>query len=167
MGTVIVEFSQGRTILEEILQSDTYMKSIADALVLVAKKCKFEGWLLNIECDLNGNKITQLKEFAEYLTVQMHKAIPASVVFWYDSIINTGHLSWQNELNNKNKLFFDACDGILINYTWDEKNLQRTAEAVFNQPEMLKNIFIGIDVFGRGQVAKFQSNVVCTLMPNL
>ena len=160
LGTVIVESASGRILLEEILQSETFMQSIADALVGVAKSCKFEGWLLNIECSLAENKIQMLRNFAEYLTQKMRKEISNSFVIWYDSILSTGQLVWQNELNDKNKLFFDACDGILLNYGWSEEHLKRSAEAINNDRHKMNNIFVGIDVFGRGQTAKFETDKV-------
>lgn len=160
LGTIIVESSSGRTILEEILQSEDYMKSIANALVLIANYCKFEGWLLNVECSLDKRKIPMLRDFLQYLTERTRAAIPNGKIIWYDSIVETGILSWQNELNEKNKMFFDVSDGILINYTWSELNLMNSAKIVANNPMDMKRIFIGIDVFGRGQVAKFQSNLV-------
>lgn len=162
LGTVIFENMAGRTILEEILQSAETLKSVVDSLVLIAKRCNFEGWLLNVECDLKPNKIPLLRDFVEYLTLQMHENVHHGVVIWYDSIIESGQLVWQNELNTKNKLFFDACDGILINYAWNELSLKRTEEIVNGMPEAMSKIYFGIDVFGRGQKAKFETAVVST-----
>jgi len=36
----------------------------------------------------------------------------------YDSVTINGDLWWQNELNEYNKSFFDICDGIFTNYSW-------------------------------------------------
>ena len=36
----------------------------------------------------------------------------------YDSVTVHGDLDWQDQLNDKNKPFFDICDGIFVNYTW-------------------------------------------------
>lgn len=36
----------------------------------------------------------------------------------YDSVTKDGDLNWQDQLNGKNKPFFDLCDGIFVNYTW-------------------------------------------------
>lgn len=162
LGTVIFENFAGRIILEEILQSEQALKSVVDALVLIAKRCNFEGWLLNVECDLKPSKIPLLRDFVEYLTLQMHQHVLHGVVIWYDSIIESGQLVWQNELNTKNKLFFDACDGILINYSWNEQSLIRTENMVNGMPEVMSKIYFGIDVFGRGQKAKFETAVVST-----
>lgn len=37
----------------------------------------------------------------------------------YDSVTIDGKLTWQNQLNENNKPFFDLCDGILVNYSWE------------------------------------------------
>lgn len=33
-------------------------------------------------------------------------------MIWYDSVIDTGELKWQDELNLNNKDFFDVSDGV-------------------------------------------------------
>lgn len=48
------------------------------------------------------DKVENLRKFVEYLTSQIHQAIPGSEVIWYDSVLNTGQLKWQDELNDKN-----------------------------------------------------------------
>lgn len=45
-----------------------------------------------------------------------------------------------------NRMFFDSCDGIFVNYTWKEENLQHSVRAA---GQRLHDVFIGIDVFGR------------------
>lgn len=157
LGTVILENAAGQIILEEILRSEHTFKLVADALVLIAMLFKFEGWLLNVECELDSTKIPLLRDFVEYLTLQMHQKVQHGVVIWYDSIIESGQLKWQNELNIKNKLFFDVCDGILINYGWNEQSFNRSKEIVNGMPEAMSKIYFGIDVFGRGQRAQFET----------
>lgn len=41
--------------------------------------------------------------FLQYLTEQMHERVPSSLVLWYDSVIQSGELKWQNELNQSNR----------------------------------------------------------------
>ena len=43
------------------------------------------------------------------------------MVIWYDAVTIEGKLVWQNTLNGLNKPFFDACDGLWVNYTWKEE----------------------------------------------
>ncbi|CAG2100397.1 unnamed protein product [Medioppia subpectinata] len=72
-----------------------------------------------------------------------------SLVIWYDSVISPGgELKWQNELNCNNWCFFDACDAIFLNYTWNETNLKTSYERA-HQMRRNYDVFVGIDVFGR------------------
>ena len=47
-----------------------------------------------------------LKHFVKYLTEKMHAAVSHSLVIWYDSVIETGQLQWQDEVNKKNWYIF-------------------------------------------------------------
>lgn len=47
-------------ILEKVLESREKFEQVADSLVLVAKYCGFEGWLMNIECSVNKDKVGML-----------------------------------------------------------------------------------------------------------
>lgn len=60
LGTFIVEFSPGMLIMEKVLESREKMEQVADSLVLVAKYCGFEGWLMNIESPVNKDKVPML-----------------------------------------------------------------------------------------------------------
>lgn len=49
---------------------------------------------------------------------QLSQARPGSLVLWYDSVTTSGSIVYNNELVKENKPFFDACDGIFLNYGW-------------------------------------------------
>lgn len=55
--------------MEKVLESREKMEQIADSLVLVAKYCGFEGWLMNIECSVNQDRVGMLM----YVTVSKSK----------------------------------------------------------------------------------------------
>jgi len=44
------------------------------------------------------------------------------------------------------RIFFEACDGIFLNYSWDMDNLALSA---LNAGERITDVYVGIDVFGR------------------
>ncbi len=120
------------------------MEKYVEKLVQLTLHYNFDGWLINIEnkIDNTGNLIYFVKELTRRL-----KAINEELykVIWYDSVIETGELKWQNELNKLNECFFNVCDGIFVNYSWKFENLANcTAYA-----DRLQDIFIGVDVFGR------------------
>ncbi|XP_016102942.1 cytosolic endo-beta-N-acetylglucosaminidase-like [Sinocyclocheilus grahami] len=89
----------------------------------------------------------------------MHEHVPGSVVIWYDSVLKNGTLDWQNKLNDDNRIFFDACDGIFTNYNWTEQSLEWMKSYSAAQGRFA-DIYVGIDVFARGKVVggKFETN---------
>ncbi|KAG5885999.1 hypothetical protein JTB14_025393 [Gonioctena quinquepunctata] len=155
LGTLITEFESGSKICDQnIFKNRESMMSFAESLAELTKIFGFDGWLLNIE-----NKVVNidvLKEFVPYITNLIHQVNSENLVIWYDSVTIKGDLNWQNELNDKNKFFFDSCDGIFLNYTWTEETLMRTAEVAKARNF---DVFVGLDVFGRNMFGggKFNS----------
>ncbi|XP_061713792.1 cytosolic endo-beta-N-acetylglucosaminidase isoform X2 [Cydia pomonella] len=153
IGTVITEWGDGADIWEELLSEPEAWKGFASNLVAIAKTLKFDGYLLNVE-----NKITkpaELVEFVRYLHMLLHSEIPDSVLIWYDSVTVAGELAWQNTLNDKNKAFFEACDGIFTNYSWSERHVL-AARAAAGQRRA--DVFVGLDVWGRNFLGGGQFN---------
>lgn len=144
IGTVITEWAEGVVFWDKILDSELEYQNFISALVAIAKTLKFDGWLLNIE-----NKIAKpdvLLEFVKALHKTLHQELVDPVLIWYDSVTIKGHLNWQNGLNEQNKAFFDACDGLFTNYSWTEENVMSSAEAAGDR---IRDLYIGIDVWGR------------------
>ena len=76
----------------------------------------------------------------------------AGEVIWYDAVTANGELKWQDELNEKNADFFFNCDGIFLNYNWKAQNLKRSLDTLRSRNAICRStdIYVGIDVFGRG-----------------
>ncbi|XP_011156216.1 cytosolic endo-beta-N-acetylglucosaminidase isoform X1 [Solenopsis invicta] len=148
LGTVITEGSNNTW--DTILASQENARRFADALVLIAKSYQFEGWLLNVENKIKQEDIDNLIYFVKYLTESIHNEIEDSEIIWYDSVTNKGELNWQNELNDKNKEFFLNCDGIFLNYTWTELRLSNSCLFAKELGRDIKDIYVGLDVWGRG-----------------
>lgn len=96
--------------------------------------------------------------FVEKLRDATEQLVPHGRVFWYDSVIDDGQLNWQNELNERNVRFFRLSHGTLINYNWNDASLATTGSSVEREKVPLNRVFMGLDVFGRGQLARFQSD---------
>ncbi|XP_065301579.1 cytosolic endo-beta-N-acetylglucosaminidase-like [Dermacentor albipictus] len=143
LGTFIVEAEPGTKILNEIREGNLSSK-VASQLALIAAAYKFDGWLINIESEMDKSCGPFLKEFLKAVTLETHRAVPGSLVIWYDSVLPNGKLDWQNELNSKNSCFFDLCDGIFLNYAWTEKMLQKSAILAGSRKT---DVYVGIDVF--------------------
>ncbi|CAD6230850.1 GSCOCG00006846001-RA-CDS [Cotesia congregata] len=149
LGTVMTEWTEGEEVWSQILSSIEETEKFAGALILLAKHFNFEGWLLNIENDINPDDIDQLKYFVQYLTDGIHSEIDDAEIIWYDSVINNGSLIWQNELNDKNSDFFDFADGIFVNYNWTDTGLL-SSRSIAERENRALDIYVGIDVWGRG-----------------
>ncbi|KAG5081396.1 hypothetical protein JHK86_005461 [Glycine max] len=121
-------------------------RSLPKHLAELAVNLGFDGWLLNMEVSLKPKQISNLKEFVNHLSLTTHSSVPGSLVIWYDSVTINGDLWWQDELNEHNKPFFDICDGIFTNYTWQEDYPRRSA-AVAGDRKF--DVYMGIDIFGR------------------
>ncbi|CAD5112745.1 DgyrCDS1964 [Dimorphilus gyrociliatus] len=143
LGTFIVEWEDGRKMLDEILKDDINIEKSVDMLVKLCNYYGFDGWLINIESKVQEDTVVKLQTFLKMLTQKMHISKTFSKIIWYDSIISNGNLEWQNELNDLNNCFLKYSDAIFLNYTWTEANLN-------NSMKDNKKVFVGIDVFGRG-----------------
>nr|XP_033816155.1 cytosolic endo-beta-N-acetylglucosaminidase [Geotrypetes seraphini] len=149
LGTFITERDTGAKVCEAFLAGEESFRAVADQMVRVAQFYRFDGWLINIENLLSVVAVKNTPRFLHYLTEQLKKHVPGGLVLWYDSVVENGKLKWQNELNEKNRTFFDSCDGIFTNYNWTEQHLDRmSAQAAERQAD----VYVGVDVFARGSV---------------
>lgn len=156
MGTLITEWAAGQRTCQRQLGSNKAADALAARLVKISKLNGIEGWLINIENELSENGVNVMLYFLEKLTKLMHEHIPGSTVLWYDAVTIHGKLTWQNTLNAENKLFFDKCDGIFLNYAWKEDTPAEAAAVA--GPGREKDVYFGIDCFGRGMISIAPTN---------
>ncbi|XP_021032684.1 cytosolic endo-beta-N-acetylglucosaminidase isoform X2 [Mus caroli] len=150
LGTFITEWQEGGRLCEAFLAGDEpSFQAVADRLVQIAQFFRFDGWLINIENSLTPAAVRNTPLFLQYLTAQLHQQVPGGLVLWYDSVVQSGQLKWQDELNDQNRVFFDSCDGFFTNYNWREDHLQRM---VAQAGERLADVYVGVDVFARSNV---------------
>ncbi|XP_059456645.1 cytosolic endo-beta-N-acetylglucosaminidase 1 [Corylus avellana] len=155
LGTFITEWDEGRVISNKLLSTKESARMYAERLRDLAVALGFDGWLINMEVNLDSGQIPNLKEFVNHLNQSMHSSVPGSLVIWYDSVTIHGDLQWQDQLNEMNKPFFDICDGIFVNYTWKGDYPRRSA-AVAGDRKF--DVYMGIDVFGRNTYGGGQWN---------
>ncbi|KAI8087826.1 endo-b-N-acetylglucosaminidase [Gilbertella persicaria] len=128
----------------------------ADKLVAIAKYFGFDGWLINIESEFFSFptnprfKAQELAKFIGYLTETIHQQIPGSQIIWYDSMIYTGDIYYQNQLTHRNMLFFKEADGIFINYWWRKEYPEMTRRMAERCGKSGFDVYFGTDVWGRG-----------------
>ncbi|KAJ9160380.1 hypothetical protein P3X46_025787 [Hevea brasiliensis] len=165
LGTFITEWDDGRRICDKLLETEESARMYAERLAELAVALGFDGWLINMEINLEVEQIPNLKEFVSHLTQTMHSSLPGSLVIWYDAITIDGKLEWQDQLSQKNKPFFDLCDGIFVNYTW-KRNYPELSAAVAGARKF--DVYMGIDVFGRNTYGggQWNTNVALEVLKN-
>ncbi|XP_017380450.1 cytosolic endo-beta-N-acetylglucosaminidase isoform X1 [Cebus imitator] len=150
LGTFITEWNEGAKLCEAFLAgNERSYQAVANQLVQIAQFFRFDGWLINIENPLSLAAVGNMPPFLRYLTTQLHRQVPGGLVLWYDSVVQSGQLKWQNELNQHNRVFFDSCDGFFTNYNWQEEHLERM---LGQAGERRAHVYVGVDVFARGNV---------------
>ncbi|KAI6656431.1 Cytosolic endo-beta-N-acetylglucosaminidase [Oopsacas minuta] len=147
LGTLITEGEKGYGICLEILRNQASLNRSVDLILSITRYYGFDGWLVNIENPLPPSLIDRMVEFLKQLTFGVKRINPEGAVIWYDAVTVRGELRWQNKLNQLNKIFFDACDGIFLNYHWSDLALQDTKHL---SGARATDVYVGIDVFGRG-----------------
>ncbi|CAL9187816.1 unnamed protein product [Musa hybrid cultivar] len=160
LGTFITEGEDGSKICDTLLSTKEAARMYAERLTELATHLGFDGWLVNMEVTLDRTQIDNLKEFVDHLSRTMHFQIPGSLVIWYDAVTIDGSGGSQNKLNQENKPFFDLCDGILVNYLWEEPDVEDSASVA---GERKFDVYMGIDVFGRGTFGGGQWNTNAAL----
>ncbi|KFK38487.1 hypothetical protein AALP_AA3G119600 [Arabis alpina] len=160
LGTFITEWDEGKATCKEMFATKESAQMYAERLAELATALGFDGWLINIENEIDEEQIPNLMEFVSHLTKILHLFTPGALVIWYDSVTVHGHLKWQDRLTEKNKPFFDLCDGIFMNYTWKEGYPKLSAEAAGDRKF---DVYMGIDVFGRGSFGGGQWTVNAAL----
>ncbi|OJT04414.1 Cytosolic endo-beta-N-acetylglucosaminidase 2 [Trametes pubescens] len=120
----------------------------------------FDGYLLNIETALRGG-VEQTRALTLWIAIlerELKRAVGQHAhVIWYDSVIVDGRLEWQDRLNSVNLPFFLPSTAFFSNYTWRSHYPNATAQyllsldqSLSHRPKELQDLFIGIDVWGRG-----------------
>ncbi|KAF9061330.1 glycosyl hydrolase family 85-domain-containing protein [Rhodocollybia butyracea] len=144
--------------------SPHYARLFAD----LAKQRGFDGYLLNFECPLVGG-IEQTRALAGWITLlreELKKKVgDFAEVVWYDSVVFTGQLAWQDRLNSLNLPFFLSSSSLFTNYTWRNNYPSLTAQYFLSldasltgnaeshphiEVKKLHDIYVGVDVWGRG-----------------
>ncbi|KAF7799963.1 hypothetical protein EIP86_011206 [Pleurotus ostreatoroseus] len=135
----------------------------ARLLAHLAYQRGFDGYLLNIECALAGGReqTRALCGWIALLESELKNLVgDHAQVVWYDSVIIDGRLRWQDRLNSFNLPFFLPSSGFFTNYTWQPHYPLATAEYFLSldpkhltspRPKSLKDVYVGVDVWGRGQ----------------
>ncbi|KAK9833781.1 hypothetical protein WJX74_005705 [Apatococcus lobatus] len=149
LGTFITEWAEGGALCEQLFASPEAAETAAGQLSRIAVHHGFDGWLLNIENTLSEAAITNLLHFIRVMTEQAHGMDPSGTILWYDAVTMEGKLEWQDTLSPLNAPFFQACDGLFVNYSWKAETPAQAAAAALASGRPETDVYMGIDVYGR------------------
>ena len=134
-----------------LLSDDSKRQQFARSVAHLMSVYKFDGWLLNVENSVRPALMSNLVDLAKRLNEECKRVNSSAKIIWYDSVTYPeGNLAWQDELNEKNKIFFDHCDGIFLNYCWRTGHLIKSL-SMAGQRRL--DVYVGIDVFGKNLIS--------------
>ena len=140
--------------LEDLVQQNTDGSyPLADKLIEVAEKNRFDGWFFNQETSGADSALAQeTVNFMRYIERNSDLEI-----IWYDSMLENGSISWQGELNSNNDAFFDgprasdrASDSMFLDFRWNASKLDNSAARAESVGRSRYEIYAGVDTEGSG-----------------
>lgn len=144
-GTILTEWEAGKSVCKQLFASAGTAAALTAVLLCLAEIYQLDGWLINIENTLdNKTDIPIVIDFLQQLTAGMRAR--GAQVLWYDAVTMEGKLRWQNKLNKLNLPFFQACDGIFINYGWTAD--VPVVSALYAGIGRRYDVYFGIDCWG-------------------
>ncbi|MFT3793588.1 endo-beta-N-acetylglucosaminidase [Flavobacterium sp.] len=171
-------FGGSTATLQNFLEVDGSGNFIAiPKMVEMMQHYQFDGWFINQETATNSTVAGQMHDFLRDLTTAVEAV--GKEVMWYDAMILSGSVGWQNRLNSNNSPFVQDdqdADGtfetrvsssIFINFFWSAAavpNVSRNrAIAIGRSPY---EVFTGADIWPDRNQGNFELNGN-TFMTNL
>ncbi|EFJ50266.1 hypothetical protein VOLCADRAFT_58694, partial [Volvox carteri f. nagariensis] len=157
LGTFITEaWEDGRSRCEALIgSSPAAARDTAERLVALAAFHGFDGWLVNIENGVRWQTVPYMVTFVGHLRARMVEVVGPHALVVYDAVTTEGRLAWQNGLTRLNAPFLDVADALFVNYTWREGAPEQAAAAAGGRAA---DVFMGVDVFGRGSYGGGKDN---------
>ncbi len=129
--------------LLDFLEQDANGDFIAvNKMVEIADYYNFDGWLLNFETSVSASVGALAKAFVADLKAATNKEI-----IWYDAMLPSGPVSWQNELNNSNSYFFENSTGMFTNYWWGATQVNNSAAHASGLGRSPYDVYMGADMW--------------------
>ncbi|KUL36994.1 hypothetical protein ADL22_23025 [Streptomyces sp. NRRL F-4489] len=137
--------------LKEFVQNSGAAYPVADKLIQVAQHYGFEGWFINQETD--GTECADQTIARGFRDVLAYARATGTVEFmWYDSMLPSGEIDWQGELNDQNKMFLQdggvrVSDSIFLDYRWNAGKLTKSAEKATGELKRSRyDVYAGVEM---------------------
>ncbi len=136
--------------LEDLVQRSGETFPVADKLIEVAEYYGFDGWFINQETNgANATLAADTRDFMRYLrdNASLH-------IMWYDSMIESGSIAWQNQLNSLNDGYFEdgglVSNSMFLNFFWNATRLQNSRALAISLGRSPYELFAGVDTQANG-----------------
>jgi mannosyl-glycoprotein endo-beta-N-acetylglucosaminidase len=135
--------------VHDLVQKNGSTFPVADKLIEAESFYGFDGWFLNQET--NGGDSTLALAMQDFLRYYQQNKAPGHQMMWYDAMIDNGSVSWQNELNERNEMFFEdagrVSDAIFLNFAWaNGTRLEDSAALALALGRSPYEVYAGINV---------------------
>jgi len=137
--------------VQDMLQRNGNSFPVADKLIEVAEYYGFDGWFINQETEgANASLAAEMREFMLY--IQRNSSLQ---IEWYDAMTESGVISWQEQLNSNNDMFFQYNDTLVseamfLDFGWSSIGLSNSRTTANNLNRSEFDLFAGVDVQANG-----------------
>ena len=140
------------TTLQNFLVKDSNGSfTAANQLIEIANYYQFDGWLLNFETNVSSGTATLAMEFLDSLNSSY-----SGEIIWYDAMLTSGTVSWQNQLNAANSYFFENATGMFTNYWWGSGQVANSNAHATGLGRSPYDVYMGADMWpGRNNQPAF------------
>ena len=135
---------------------------VADKMIEIMDYYGFDGYFFNQESYGCGQAEADLiDEMMRY----MHKKRPNMLISWYDSMTNSGGVSYQDAINDRNDRYMKpddtgnwGVDQFMMNYNWNQSKVDTTVSTLKGMGRSQYDGFAGLDVQQNGMNTAFRDH---------
>ena len=152
MGTIFFDWGGNSSVVENFVRN---YRSVADKLIEVMEYYGFDGYFFNEETAVDYTTAGNLRSMIAYMRQQK----PDMLIGWYDSITDSGNLSYQDAVNGSNSGWVSAgVNEFFMNYNWTTQDVNTTVSTMQNLGKSQYEAFAGLDVQQNCMNTNFSSN---------
>ena len=152
MGTIFFDWGGNSSVVENFVRN---YRSVADKLIEVMEYYGFDGYFFNEETAVDYTTAGNLRSMIAYMRQQR----PDMLIGWYDSITDSGNLSYQDAVNGSNSGWVSAgVNEFFMNYNWTTQDVNTTVSTMQNLGKSQYEAFAGLDVQQNCMNTNFSSN---------
>lgn len=123
----------------------------ADSNFIAAQKLReiadyygFDGWIMNFETNVSSKMGSRGLEFMQYYKSLLDEG---EELIWYDALLESGNVSWQNQFNSANAPFAKASTGMFTNYWWSKNKAINSNELSIEFEVDPFDVYMGADMW--------------------